>query len=67
LTEPALQVLARIVRGAGTDRPDLSPQSAGLLAISLGLSRNFSNDQEMLNAGMVIYDALYSWCRSLKN
>lgn len=67
LTEPALQELARIVRGADTDRLNLAPQSAGLLAISLGLSRNFSNDHEMLNAGMVIYDALYSWCRSLKN
>lgn len=62
LTDPALQKLAAIVRGADTGRPDLTPQSHGLLAISLGLSRNFSNDHEMLKLGMVIYDALYAWC-----
>ena len=57
-----LQDLAYIVRGADTDRLDLAPQAAGLLAISLGLSRNFPNDHEMLAHGMVMYDALYSWC-----
>jgi hypothetical protein len=54
--------LATIVRGADTDRLDLAPQAAGLLAISLGLSHNFSNDHEMLAHGLVVYDALYSWC-----
>jgi hypothetical protein len=67
LTDPALQELARIVRGADTDRLDMAPQSAGLLAISLGLSHDFSNDQEMLQVGMVIYDALYSWCRFVRH
>jgi hypothetical protein len=62
LTNPALQDLAIIVRGADTDRLDLAPQCAGLLAISLGLSRNFSNDHEMLGHGLVMYDALYAWC-----
>jgi hypothetical protein len=62
LTQPALQDLAVIVRAADTDRLDLAPQAAGLLAISLGLSRNFSNDHEMLAHGMVMYDALYAWC-----
>ena len=62
LTDPALQDLAVIVRGADTDRLDLAPQCAGLLAISLGLSRNFADDHEMLKHGMVIYDALYAWC-----
>jgi hypothetical protein len=57
-----LQDLAAIVRGADTDRLDLAPQAAGLLAISLGLSRNFPNDHEMLAHGMVMYDALYAWC-----
>lgn len=66
LSDPALQQLATIVRGADTDRLDLAPQAAGLLAISLGLSRNFSNDHEMLEHGMVIYDALYSWCKELQ-
>src|SRR5207253_2052329 len=34
---PALARLAVIVRGADTAQPDLAPQAAGLLAISLGL------------------------------
>lgn len=62
LTNPALQDLAIIVRGADTDRHDLAPQCAGLLAISLGLSHNFTDDHEMLKHGMVMYDALYAWC-----
>jgi rhodanese-related sulfurtransferase len=61
--DPALARLAVIVRGADTARLDLAPQSAGLLAVSLGLSRNFSDDHEMLKHGMVMYDALYAWCR----
>ncbi len=63
LADPALDRLALIVRGADTGRLDLAPQSAGLLAVSLGLSRNFTDDQEMLKLGKVMYDALYSWCR----
>ena len=62
LNDPALQQLATIVRGADTDRLDLAPQCAGLLAISLGLSRNFADDHEMLRHGLVVYDALYAWC-----
>ena len=64
LTEPALQRLAAIVRGADTSRLDLTPQSAGLHAISRGLSINFPEDHEMLKHGMVMYDALYAWCQS---
>jgi len=60
LTDPALQHLAQIVRGADTSRLDLTPQSPGLYAISLGLSATFSDDWEMLKHGMVIYDALYA-------
>jgi hypothetical protein len=62
LNTPALQDLAVIVRGADTDRLDLAPQCAGLLAISLGLSRNFTDDHKMLEQGLVMYDALYTWC-----
>jgi rhodanese-related sulfurtransferase len=58
-----LDRLATIVRGADTSRPDLTPQCEGLLAISYGLSSNFSDDHEMLKHGLVIYDALYTWCR----
>ena len=63
LTEPALQQLALIVRGADTAQLSLAPQSAGLLALSLGLSRVFSDDHEMLRHGLWLYDALYAWCR----
>jgi hypothetical protein len=61
--DAALDHLATIVRGADTSRPDLTPQGEGLLAISFGLSANFPNDHEMLKHGMVMYDALYTWCR----
>ena len=64
LSEPALQQLALIVRGADTSRLELTPQSAGLYALSLGLSQNFSDDHQMLAHGMVMYDALYAWCKS---
>ena len=64
LRDPALERLAVIVRGADTDEHDLSPICAGLLAITLGLSRNFQDDHEMLKHGMVVYDALYSWCQN---
>ncbi len=63
LDDPALKQLATIVRGADTSRLDLTPQSAGLYALSLGLSQNFSNDHEMLKHGRVMYDALYAWCQ----
>lgn len=61
--DPALAQLATIVRGADTGVPELAPECAGLLAVSLGLSRLFSDDHNLLNHGMVIYDALYRWCR----
>jgi rhodanese-related sulfurtransferase len=66
IKDPALDHLATIVRGADTSRHDLSPQCGGLFAISLGLSANFPNDHEMLAHGMVMYDALYTWCRKLQ-
>ena len=63
LDEPALRQLAIIVRGADTSRLDLAPEAAGLYAISLGLSHRFASDHEMLEHGLVMYDALYAWCR----
>jgi len=66
IVDPPLQRLALIVRGADTSRHDLAPQCGGLFAISLGLSANFADDHEMLGHGMVIYDALYAWCRNLQ-
>jgi hypothetical protein len=61
-----LDHLATIVRGADTSRHDLAAQCGGLFAISLGLSANFGDDHEMLAHGMIMYDALYTWCRSLQ-
>lgn len=63
LAFPALAKLANIVRGADTARLDIAPEAAGLLAVSLGLSRMYGNDLEQLDAGMLVYDALYRWCR----
>lgn len=59
----ALHRLATVVRGADTGHPDLAPEAAGLLAISLGLSRMFDDDNAQLEAGMLLYDALYRWSR----
>jgi rhodanese-related sulfurtransferase len=63
IQDSALDHLATIVRGSDTSRPDLTPQCEGLLAISYGLSANFPDDHEMLRHGMIMYDALYTWCR----
>ena len=63
LKDAALDRLATIVRGADTARLDLAPESAGLLAISLGLSENYGDDLAMLERGLDVYDALYSACR----
>ncbi len=63
LEAPGLRELAVIVRGADTDRHELSPQAPGLLAISLGLSIACSDDHAQLDAGMPLYDGLYAWCR----
>jgi len=63
ISDNALDRLALIVRGADTGRLDLTPQSQGLLAISQGLKVNFADDHVMLAQGMVVYDAVYAWCR----
>ena len=65
LKSPALDMLARIVRGADTDRLDIAAQSAGLLAMSLGLSQLHADDHAMLEAAMPLYDALFAWCSSV--
>lgn len=63
----ALSHLALIVRGADTNRHDLAPEAAGLLAASLGLSRMYRDDLEQLDAGMLLYDAFYRWARDASN
>ena len=67
LKVPALDRLAEIVRGADTDRHDLAPEAAGLLAVSLGLSRMYRDDLQQLEAGMGLYDALYRWARDAQD
>jgi hypothetical protein len=67
IDDPALAQLAVIVRGADTSHLDLAPESAGLYAISLGLSATITNDHQMLRYGLVLYDALYAWCRTLQS
>ena len=64
LSSPAMDQLATIVRGADTSRLDLAPQSAGLFALSLGMSQCYPDDHEMLRHAMVLYDCLYAWCES---
>ncbi|MEO5601327.1 MAG: chromate resistance protein ChrB domain-containing protein [Cyclobacteriaceae bacterium] len=58
--------MANIVRGADTDRHDVASQSSGLWVISAGLSQNIQDDQALLNQGIVIYEALYTWAKELK-
>lgn len=63
LTDPALALLARIVRGADTPAKDLTPQSAGLEAIARGFRRLYDDDQRQLVDESIVYDALYAWCQ----
>ncbi|MHA6347665.1 chromate resistance protein ChrB domain-containing protein [Roseivivax sp. CAU 1761] len=59
----SLGVTAQIVRGADTARPELAPEAPGLLAASLGLSRMYADDNAQMEAGLLLYDAFYRWCR----
>lgn len=63
LSHPPLDHMARIIRAADTDSHDLEPQAAGLLALSVGLSRMYRDDTAQLQAGMTLYDALFRWAR----
>lgn len=63
LHSPALDRMATVIRAADTNRHDLAPEAAGLLALSVGLSRQFKDDQDQLSAGLALYDALYRWAR----
>jgi AraC-like DNA-binding protein len=66
IDDPAVKNMAPIVRGADTDAHSVAAQSAGLWAISAGMSFNITDDYELLEKGMLIYDALYSWARHLQ-
>lgn len=66
ITDPAIHTIALMVRGADTDRHDLAPQASGLWSISAGLAYNYPDDQQLLEKGMMLYDALYSWTKYLQ-
>ena len=66
IKDEAVLTMAPIVRGADTDRHDFATQSSGLWAISAGLAYNYKNDHELLEKGMLLYDALYSWAKHLQ-
>lgn len=63
IDDRVLQRLAAIVRGADTGRPEFAPESAGLHALSHGISAIALSDEEALERGCSLYDALYAWCR----
>ncbi|MDL2145492.1 chromate resistance protein [Flavobacterium tructae] len=65
IEDPAISIMAGIVRGADTDRHEIAKESAGLWAVSAGLSHNITDDYKLLETGMVLYDALYSWASHL--
>lgn len=65
ISDPAILIIARIVRGADTDRHEIAKEAAGLWAISAGLSYNITDDYKLLETGMILYDALYSWATNL--
>jgi AraC-like DNA-binding protein len=67
INDPAIHAVAKIVRGADTDRHDLAAESSGLWAISSGLAHNNNDDHQLLEKGMLIYDALYSWAKYHRN
>ena len=66
VTDPAVITMSVIVRGADTDRHELAEQASGLWAISAGLAYNYTDDLELLEKGMLLYDALYSWAKHLQ-
>ena len=65
IKDPAVKIIAGIVRGADTDRHEIAKESAGLWAVSAGLAHNIKDDYELLETGMIVYDALYSWATHL--
>jgi len=67
IKDKGVLAMAPIIRGADTDHHELAAQSPGLWAISAGLAHNYPNDQELLEKGMLLYDALYSWAKNLQN
>jgi len=63
LRDPALRRMATIIRGADLPHEDATPpESAGLLAIFDGIRDGSSTDEQRLERGSVVCDALYAYC-----
>lgn len=66
IDDPALLLLARIVRGADTSDRNLTPESAGLYAIASGFQAlspsTFKDDHALIRVQTPLYDALYEFC-----
>jgi hypothetical protein len=67
IADPGVAALVPIVRGADTDRHDLAPEAAGLHALALGMSALYTDDRELLERGLLLYDALYAWAMRAKD
>jgi AraC-like DNA-binding protein len=66
IRDAGVHAMAPIIRAADTDRHEIAEQAAGLWAISAGLAYNIKDDHQLLEKGMMLYDALYSWANYLQ-
>ena len=69
IDDPAIGLLAQIVHGADVSH-DLygRPEAAGLKAIATGFANfGIKDDHEILEKEFIVYDALYAYCKQLKN
>lgn len=64
LTDPALVLMAEIVRAADSHQAQPHPAGEGLRWIAHGFSRLGWSDQEMLERESILYDALYAECQN---
>ncbi len=63
LTDPALNLLAEIVRAADSHPQNPHPAGEGLRWIAFGFNALGWTDHEILNREFVVYDALYAECK----
>jgi hypothetical protein len=64
LTDPGLQALSKIVRGADTDARELTAESSGLYALATGFQSIARDDHDNMAKQFPAYDALYAYCRA---
>ncbi|MBI3471410.1 MAG: chromate resistance protein [Candidatus Solibacter usitatus] len=63
LADPALDLLARVVRAADSHPGDPHPAGEGLRWIAHGFSELGLSDHQILEREFIVYDALYAECR----